>query len=183
MLLNIIHLKKRADRLDLIRSELLEQNIEKYKMWDGIIDHSISLRGISQAHKQIVRYAQRERIAEILISEDDVHFTANGAFQFFIKNKPQHYDIYLGGINGGIIKKDNTVDDFSGLTFYMINERFYDIFLSTPENVNLDRALSNKGKFFVCNPFVAIQHNGFSDNLKRFCNYDECLEGRNLYEH
>jgi len=181
MIPNIIHLPQRTDRLDLLTGELQNQDIFEYRIWDGIIDPIITAKGISQAHKQIVKYAQKEKIQETVIIEDDVHFTAKGAFQFFIKNKPSDYDIYLGGIYEGDIKTDNVVDDFSGLTIYVINERFYDIFLSMPKSVNLDRALSNKGKFIVCNPFIAIQHNGFSDNLKRFCNYEECLNGRNLY--
>ncbi|MBS1520577.1 MAG: hypothetical protein JST50_06245 [Bacteroidetes bacterium] len=182
MIPNIIHLSHRRDRLDLLKGELQNQNIFEYKMWDGIIDPTIPARGISQAHKQIVKYARKEKMSEILIVEDDIHFTAEGAFQFFINNKPPDYDIFLGSIYEGNIRKDNTVDDFSGLTIYIINERFYDIFISAPENVNLDRALYNKGKFVVCNPFIAIQHNGFSDNLKRFCNYEECLNGRTLYK-
>ena len=183
MLLNVIHLAKRADRFDLLKKELHSQNIKKHKIWDGIIDPNIPVRGISQAHKQIVRYAQRKKLPEILIGEDDLHFTEEVAFQFFINNKPLDYDIYLGGILEGKIKKDNTVIDFSGLTFYLINERFYNIFLSMPENFNLDRALRNKGKFIVCNPFVVVQHNGFSDNVKQFCNYDEYFKDRNLFRH
>lgn len=183
MLLNIIHLPKRVDRLELLKKELLVQKIEKHKIWDGIINPIIPVQGISQAHKQIVRYAQREKLPEILIGEDDLHFTEKGAFRFFINNKPNDYDIYLGGILDGKIKKDSTVDDFSGLTLYFINERFYNIFLSMPENTNLDRALRNKGKFLVCNPFVVVQHNGFSDNVKQFCNYDEFLKDRNLFRH
>ena len=181
MLLNIIHLPKRADRFDLLKKELEVQKIRNYKIWDGIIDPKILMRGISQAHKQIVRYAQSEKLPEILIGEDDLHFTEKGAFQFFITNKPLDYDIYLGGITEGLINKDNSVDDFSGLTLYIINERFYNIFLSVPDNLNLDRAIRNRGKFVVCNPFVVVQYNGFSDNIKQFCNYNSFFEDRNLF--
>jgi hypothetical protein len=73
------------------------------------------------------------------------------------------------------------VDDFSGLTFYMISERFYDIFLSIPEHDNLDRSLRNKGEFVVCNPFTVIQYDGFSDNAKKYCSYGDCLRGRTLF--
>jgi hypothetical protein len=73
------------------------------------------------------------------------------------------------------------VDDFSGTTIYIINQRFYEAFLTLPESLNFDRALRNKGKFIVCNPFIAIQHNGFSDNVKRFYNHEKYLQGRNLY--
>ena len=62
-----------------------------------------------------------------------------------------------------------------------MNSRFYDVFLSVPENQNIDRALRNRGKFIVCNPLVAIQHNGFSDNIKQPCNYDIHLKGKLFY--
>jgi hypothetical protein len=181
MVLNIIHLPHRTDRLKVLNQELLEQNILKYKIWDGIIDKSFPQRGISQAHKQIVKYAQEEKLAEILIAEDDLHFTSKGAFDYFIKNKPNHYDIYLGGIHEGKVKEDDTVEDFSGGTLYIVNSRFYDVFLSVPENLNIDRALRYRGKFVVCNPPVAIQHNGFSDNIKQYCNYDEYLRGKTFF--
>jgi len=181
MLLNIIHLKHRNDRRILLDKELEEQNISEYKIWDGIIDPLIAARGISQAHKQIVYHAKEQRLSEVLICEDDVHFTAVGAFDFFIKNKPDDFDIYLGSISDGIIKKDNSVDDFTGTTIYIIKEAFYEIFLSLSENLNIDRALTNRGKFIVCNPFIAIQHNGFSDNTKRYYDHQEYLNGRRLF--
>ena len=116
MVLNIIHLPHRTDRLKLLNQELIEQNILDYKIWDGIIDKSIPQKGISQAHKQIVKYAQEEKLSEILIAEDDLYFTAKGAFDYFLKNKPSDFDIYLGGIHEGKVKQDNTVADFSGTT-------------------------------------------------------------------
>lgn len=181
MVLNIIHLPDRTDRLKLLNQELIDQNILKYKIWNGVIDKSIPQRGISKAHKQIVKYAQEYKLTEILIAEDDLHFTSKGAFDYFIKNKPYNYDIYLGGIHEGKIKEDSTVEDFCGATLYIVNSRFYDIFLSVPENINIDRALSYRGKFVVCNPLVAFQHNGFSDNIKQYCNYNKYLKGKTYF--
>jgi hypothetical protein len=181
MVPHVIHLSKRTDRLALLISEFQNQKITEYQIWEGIVDPTLPARGISQAHKQIVAYAQKLKMPEILICEDDIHFTAKGAFQFFISNKPRDYDIYLGGISEGDLKKDGTVKDFSGLTIYLINQKFYDLFLSMPENLNLDRALCNKGKFIVSNPLIAVQYNGFSDHLKQFCDYTDHLIGKKLY--
>ena len=181
MVLHVIHLLSRTDRLDLLQAEFQDQTVTEYKIWDGVVDSEIPARGISKSHKQIVQYAKQKTMSEIMICEDDIHFTAKGAFQFFMSNKPVDYDLYLGGISESIIKKDNTVDDFSGLTIYMINQRFYDIFLSMPENINIDRALCSKGKFIVSNPLIAIQHNGFSDNLKRFCDFTNRFIGISFY--
>jgi hypothetical protein len=178
---NIIHLQHRADRMELLLDQLEQQNIKNYKIWNGIVNPKIIAKGISQAHKQIVRFAKENQLPEILIAEDDLKFTTKNAFSFFLKNKPSDFDIYLASIYLGEIKEDNTVDDFSGLTFYIIREDYYDTFLSTPEHDNLDRLIKYTGKFIVCNPFTVIQQNGFSDNVGMYCNYDALLSGRKLF--
>ena len=181
MQINIIHLPERVDRLKLLKKELKWQGILDFKIWPGIVDDSIPVRGISKAHKQIVKYANDNELPEVLIAEDDLKFTSIGAFEFFLKGRPSDSDIYLSSIYYGLIAEDNSVNDFSGLTFYIVNQSFYNKFLEIPEHDNLDRLLSKKGKFIVCNPFTVIQHNGFSDNTKRYCNYDIYLTGRKLF--
>jgi hypothetical protein len=181
MTVNIIHLQHRTDRLVMLREELAKQNIGDFKIWGGIIDRDCPYAGISKAHKQIVKYARDENLEEVLIGEDDVHFVSAGAFDFFLRNKPVDFDIYLAGIYNGEIKTDNTVDDFAALTLYIVNRRYYDIFLGLPENTHLDRAMRYTGRFVVCYPFAVTQHNGYSDNLKTYCNDDRYLLGRQLY--
>jgi hypothetical protein len=181
MKLNIIHLPYRKDRLRALKTELATQGISEYQIWDGIIDQNLPCRGITLAHKKIVQFAKQNRLKEILIAEDDIHFTAPTSFDFYRSNIPFNYDLYLGGIIWGNLKEDNSVNDFSGTTLYMINERFYNTFLSLPENKDLDRVLANLGEYYVCNPMVAIQHNGFSDNRKRFIDFKPYLENTNFY--
>ncbi len=181
MKLNIIHLQHRTDRLEILHKELKAQHIKDYKLWDGIIDEELICRGISQAHKQIVQHFKKSGIPMVLIAEDDVQFTAPGAFQYFLNTIPDDFDIYLGGIIYGTIGADEIAENFSGTTLYIVHERFYDTFLSLPEDCHIDRALGGKGKAIVCNPFVAIQHNGFSDNKKRFCEYEPYIRDRKLF--
>ena len=64
MTLNIIHLPERIDRGELLQKELYEQRIVDYKIWDGIIDPTCTSRGISQAHKQIIRFAKENNFKE-----------------------------------------------------------------------------------------------------------------------
>ncbi len=180
-MLHIIHLKHRKDRWQLLQKELQNQNISEYKIWDGILDRDHPYQGIAKAHKQIVDFARKNKLPSILIAEDDLKFTAPSAFRYFLKNQPLDYDLYLGGIYYGILKEDNTTEDFAGLTLYLIHKRFYNIFLSLPEDQHIDRLLRSKGKFVVCNPFIATQHNGFSDNKKEYCNYDTYIKHRKLY--
>jgi hypothetical protein len=113
--------------------------------------------------------------------EDDVRFTNPNSFKYFLENKPKDFDIYLSGIYIGEILEDNSVKSFTGFHCYIVNERFYDEYLSVPDDEHIDRALSNLGKYYVCNPFIAIQYNGFSYNTKMDMNYDDLLRERELY--
>lgn len=182
MQLNIIHLPQRIDRLESLERELRGEEITDYKIWNGVLDAFNPMKAISKAHKQIIEYAKYNLLPEVLIAEDDLKFTDRGAFKFYLQNKPLDYDIYLASIYLGELANDNSVEDFSGLTFYMVNQKFYDKILSISEHDNLDRLLRNTGKFIVCNPFTVIQHNGFSDNVKRYCNYEHYFSNRPLFK-
>lgn len=178
--MHIIHLSERKDRVSLFDCQLFSQNL-KGCIWPGILDLENPKRGIAKAHKQIVLYAKQQNLASIIIAEDDIKFTDIGSFDYFLDNEPLDYDLYLGGVYFGDIQIDNKIEDFSGLTLYKIRQSFYDTFLSISEDKDLDRALSGKGKFIVCDPFVAIQYNGFSDNVKQEVNYDKHLLGKRLF--
>ncbi|MBK7810073.1 MAG: hypothetical protein IPI50_02360 [Saprospiraceae bacterium] len=181
-MLNIIHLSNRKDRFKLINNQLIAQGIQDYRFWEGIINPKNPATGIAKAHKQVVLWAKEQKLCSVMIAEDDVKFTGKGAYDYFLKNEPTNYDLYLGGIYYGRIKDDNSVSDFAGTMLYKIHQKFYDTFLSINEEIDIDRALAGKGRFIVCNPFVAIQHEGFSDNKKKHVNYDICLKGRKLFE-
>ena len=180
-MLNIIHLSHRKDRERLLIEQLKDQNIVDYKLWEGVFDKENPKCGIARAHKNIVRWAQSQNHPFVLIAEDDIKFTAIGAFEYFIKNEPKEYDLYLGGVMHGEINEDHSINDFSGLTLYKIRENFYDTFLSLSEERDIDRELANKGKFIVCNPFTVVQHNGFSDNKNEYQNFDLYLQQHKLF--
>jgi len=181
MLLNIIHLAERADRWQLLQDEFTVQNITNYRVWEGIVDDSLIRRGISRAHKNIIRYALEQGLPSVLIGEDDLHFTSPGAYDFYLANKPPVFDIYLAGIVYGNIDENKFTTDFSGLTLYLIHERFYNKMLALPEEEHIDRALSGCGKFVVCDPMAVTPHNGYSDSSKRYIDYAPYLKGKNLY--
>ncbi len=181
MKLNIIHLKERKDRWQSLMSQLDEQGITDFEIWDGVIDNERPPRGIYKAHKRIVEYAIKNEMKSILIAEDDLKFTAPGAFEYFRMSIPIEFDLFLGGIMHGEIT-DNCVADFSGAHLYIIHERFYEAFLSLPELVDFDRALANKGRFVVCNPMVAFQLDGYSDDKKKFQAYTHHTKNRNAFK-
>jgi len=178
---NILHNHARNDRRVILEKELAEQGIEQYRLWD-IIHAPTVIESINIGFKQMVQWAKDEGLPEVLLFEDDIKFLGAGAFDYYIKLKPKHFDLYLGSIFLGALNHDNTVDEFTGMTILMVHSRFYDTFLNTPTKMHIDHALANKGLYCVCNPFVAIQHSGYSDNTKSFQNYDHIFLERNLYK-
>lgn len=178
--LQIIHLGHRFDREALLIKELEAQCIVDYTIWPGIIEN-VPFKGVSKAHKQIVEWAMKKGLSHVTIAEDDICFTDRGAYDYFIQNEPNDYDLYLGGITHGIKNERNEVFDFSGLTLYRVKQTFYRTFLSVSDNGNIDRMLNNKGRYIVCNPFVVKQHDGYSDNLKREMKYGVYYQGRAFF--
>lgn len=181
MTLNIIHLSHRVDRRIQLQKQLENQDISDFIFWEGCYDKEKPSRGIAKAHQQIVAWAANNSLNDILIAEDDIEFTGKNAFHYFLQNEPQDYDLYLGGISYGKIKEDYTVDDFAGTHLYKIRKRFFERFNSLSGQKDIDRDLANKGKYVVCNPMIAIQSDGFSDNTKEYRNNKVFFEKRSLW--
>ncbi len=181
MKINIIHLARRFDRLVHLKHELNAQKIADVQFWKGIEIADNPSRGISLAHQQIVFDAKQKKLESVVIVEDDVKFLGLGAFDYFIKETPHNYDLYLGGIMYGAINDENIVKDFAGLTLYRVHSKFYNIFLEASEDGDIDRNLMNKGRFVVCNPMIVSQYEGLSDNSKVYRNYDYLLKNRKLW--
>lgn len=179
MTVNIIHDKDRKDRWRLLQQEIATHNLDVV-YWPAVHHHN-PRTGISRAHKQIVQWARDSRLPEILIAEDDFRLTAPGAFQYYISQKPEVYDIYLGGTLFGKQDRENKVRRFAGTHFWMIHSRFYNTILSLNEGLNIDTAVQKKGLFYVCDPMVAIVHDSYSDRLKAFTDHRKYFEGRKLF--
>jgi hypothetical protein len=161
--------------------ELKTQDITDYDLWNGVYLPSVKA-GINAAHKQIVEYAKMAGWREAAIAEDDIQFSHPGSWQYFLSQKPEDYDIYLGMVFLGQPDDNGIVSDFTGLTIYIIHQRFYDRFLSMPGDEHIDHLLSKTGgKFIVCRPFIARQYNGWSSNTGKFESYDKLLEYREFY--
>lgn len=178
---NIINLKKRADRRKDVSLEMMRHDIP-YVFWDGIEMKPVKT-GISKAHKQIVRFAKETKKDFVVIGEDDIEFTAPKAYEYFIKNIPQDYDIYLSGYYFGRPDENNIIAKFSGLSLYIVHSKYYDSFLEADEHYHLDTALCMKGgKFVVCDRFIATQKEGYSDNVKKVVNYEKRIAGKPLFK-
>lgn len=187
-MLNILHLSKRTDRLENLLKELAEQEITDYTIIEGFIDLAAVFRGINNSHKSIVRLAQQQGLKSVTIAEDDICFFGKGAWQYYLDNMPEDYDLYLGMIYQGKIGEDNRILpdplSFSGFTLYTVHERFYEKFLSVKEMDHIDRVIGEMAsnyKFYVCPQFVCEQMDGYSDQKKRDCEYKHYLKGRKLF--
>jgi GR25 family glycosyltransferase involved in LPS biosynthesis len=181
MQIAVIHNFDSATRFDMLMQEFKIQGIRDFKFFPAVHDSHSVKKAINLAHKQCVRYALDNNLPEICIMEDDVRFTNKNSFSYFLEHKPEDFDVYLSGIYLGEILKDNSVKEFSGFHCYIVNKKFYETYLSLPDDAHIDRALAGLGKYYVSVPFIAIQHNGFSYNTKMEMNYDDLLIGRELY--
>lgn len=176
MRLNIIH-GNRGERFQPLMKELNSQFITDYELWPSIYLPSIK-SSINAAHKQIVEYARLAEWDYVAIAEDDLQFTSPNSWEYFLNSMPYDFDLYLSMVYLGQPDEKNVVKEFTGMTMYVVAKRFYDKFLSVPGDDHIDRLLAGLGRFVVCNPFVAKQHNGFSSNTGKEENYDELLKER-----
>jgi hypothetical protein len=180
MTINVIHNPRREDRKRTLDEVVAEHGV-KLKYWPAVIHPHKVYVGIARAHKNIVINAMIKKLPMVCIAEDDFYFPAAGAWEHFLNTIPDDFDLYLGSIYQGLIDPDGTTQDFCGLTLYIIHERFYQTFLDVSEDGHIDCNLRGKGKYVVSNPFIALQHNGWSDNKMRQTNYARNLRNRKIY--
>jgi hypothetical protein len=174
-------LNGRIERRESLLKELQSNGIDDYELWDSVHDVKSIVATINKSHKQIVEYAMLAGFDSVTVAEDDIRFTHSNSWKYYLSQIPKDYDIFLGMAYMDWPNNDGTLRSFTGLTIYTVNSRFYETFLSVPDNEHLDRALSGLGKYIVCKPFVAKQANGFSSNTGKEENYDSLLASREFY--
>lgn len=154
--------------------ELDKLGIDKvyYKVWDAVTEFKTTNENISEAHKRIIRYAKEKGLSEVIIAEDDFYFPDKLGLKYFLDNKPNDFDVYLSGVYVGFEKlseENKKIRFFSGLHFYIVNEKFYDKFLNCNSRNAIDAEISNLSKngladVYCCYPMAAIQQETPSDN-------------------
>ncbi len=190
--LNIIHLENsfefphREVRERSFLKQIEEQGITDYKVWPGIFEPRDPKKGICMSHKQIIRDAKENNLPCCLIMEDDCIFSAPGAFDYFLSQVPEDYDLFMGLIYHGEIRENRVINGFSGgMTLYLIHERFYDTALNNvADSSHIDRSFGEicfKHEYYVCNPFVVKQLGGYSENLKRSMSYQSYHENMEFF--
>ena len=187
MMIAIIHDPLRTDRMEILLKELAQQNITEYRLIPAIKESKNPVRNISQAHKSCVRLAEELSLESITILEDDVRFVCPSAFHRFMelhRELPEDWDVFLSGAYDAKISSQvgqlAKVSRFSGLHCYMISRKYYSTFLKADERVNVDKWMSTPGygssNAYLAYPMLALQHDGYSDNVRRITNYNQLVE-------
>lgn len=183
-IMHVINLYKRTDRAIALINQFKTHPVP-VMFWEGVLSEKTPAANINKAHKAIVQYAKDKGLPYVIIAEDDIVFADKGAWEFYLKNMPTDFDLYLGMVYSAQVEGNRIINGFSGLTLYAINSRFYDFFLSMPPAVHIDRHMGQyayKYKYFICPEYVCYQSGGYSDNLKRQMTYEPLLEGKVMYK-
>lgn len=175
--------RTREERVLSICKQSKEQKFP-LRFWEGIIDKRGGYAGINLSFKKIVRWAKENNEPMVTIGEDDLCFSAPGAWQYYLDQMPKEFDIYSAGIYSGQIVDGRIMNGWSGNTLVTVHERFYDFFLSITDDDHLDRRLGNhchEKLFLVCEPFVCYQLSGYSDNHHRPTSHEAFLKKVTLF--
>ena len=194
--LHILHLAAKTDsdkvnkvaeqRLKNLLIELDNQNITDFTIVEGFYDPVNTKQAIQRGHKLIARLAKEQNMPMVFIGEDDLVFTAKGAWQYFISQVPDDFDFFTALIYAGEVDETNRIrNGMSGThTLYVLNQRFYDVVLNQPDDVHCDRNLGQLAyqyKYYVCHKMCITQRGGYSFNLKKQMTYEPYIEGKNMF--
>lgn len=176
-------LRSREERVLSVCQQSKEQGFA-VRFWEGIIDKRGGYIGINQSFKKIVRWAKENNEPMVCIAEDDIQFSAPGAWSYYLDQMPEVFDIYSGGIYSGQVDGNRIMNGYSGNTLITVHENFYDFFLSLTDEDHLDRRLGNhcfEKLYLLCKPFVVFQSQGYSDNHRRMTSHNAFVEKMNLF--
>ncbi len=155
-----------------------------YEIWPCILLPNV-VSSISASHKMIVQDAKERGLVEVAIAEDDVCFPHEKGWEWFLKNKPPLFDIYVGGCYLPFDKQGKEgafrVNEIVGFHLYIVYSRYYDTFLATDEKQHIDTSQKSK-LMYCCYPMAAIQRSGFSANNMAVCNYNSILKPEDIYQ-
>ena len=185
--INIILDDRSPDDYGRLLGEFITQGITKYKFWAAVIDRKTVVESINASFKNIVARAKGQGYKKVIIAEQDLFFTHPKAWEYFLKNEPKEYDVYIAGsyLNDSryiweapLVK----VNEWVGNQLIIIHERYYDTFLALDNEAHIDTVQKDKGDFYVCYPFIGLQRAGFSRNNLAICDYNQSLRKEDIYK-
>jgi len=183
----ILYDDRRNEFFPLIVEEMRRQKIVKYNLVSPILANDV-VTSINVSQKEIIKKAKERGEKEVCIMEHDIWFPSETGWKYFLENKPNEFDIYLGGTylidNSSVqyVSPVTKVNSYVGHHCIIVHEKYYDRFLETPDDTHIDTAQSGKGEFYLCYPMPALQRPGFSMNNKTLVDYNKILEKKHIYE-
>lgn len=172
----VIYDSRRPEKYPLFIEELRLQSINEFEVHPAtVLSHSV-VESISESFKSVIRSAKENKDKEVCILEDDIMFPSTKSWQYFLENKPEKFDIYIGGsfvIDNRIEYKPPIVkvNNYVGNHCIIVNESYYDMWLATDSKKHCD-TVHECGEFYVCFPFVALQRKGWSANNGTLVDYN-----------
>ena len=168
----IIHDKRRTDRYDILVNELKSQNIDLSSVvWQDAIVEALAVSGISKAHCSVIAMAQKNNWPSVTVFEDDIKFVCKHSFKTYSDELAKHadFDIFMTGPSSGHSQRSRIVSNsaLTGFHCYTVASRFYETFLQAPSKRNIDVWATSRARVRILWPYIAIQHDCFSDNQKR----------------
>lgn len=188
----VIHDARRTDRYNTLIQELKSQHIHPDDIhWMPSVQASTPIAGISQAHRACIQKARDLGLPYVTIFEDDIKFTSPCSFRRYMDAfacLPPTWDLYFGGLLSCIGRRPiNSLFcgalDIAGLQCYTVHQRFYSAFLQAPDTIHIDRWLLPKGraKAYILVPYIAVQHDGFSDQQSRHMTHSTLHKSVDLF--
>lgn len=182
----VINLKKRTDRLEQIKMDFDNYNIN---IVEAEAEKNINegWKGCFKSHLKCIRLAKEKKLNYIIVMEDDCKKTVNFDINLikildWLEKNYNKWNIFLGGITGvwnynNLIKISNDLDLIEismgkTLHFVIYNSNSYDFFLNHEINIPIDKCWHNKLIGFVSVPFMAIQYESYSDIENKQISYN-----------
>lgn len=164
MIVHCLFDTRRTEKFGPLLNELKRQGITSYRIISPVEDSQSVIRSINLSHKSIIRLAKDLKLDKVAVWEEDCLIPHPDGWNRFLGDTPEDFDIYLGGTYGLGRPIENPIPAITGFHCYIMHNKFYDTFLSIPDNVHCDTGLDGLGKFVVHYPFIAIQRAGWSAN-------------------
>ncbi len=182
---NILYDDRRFEDFPMIVEEMKRQGITDYKWANPVMCDNV-VKSINLSQKLIVQKAKDAGEEMVCIMEQDIQFPSPNGWRYFLDNMPKEFDVYIGGtylMDNRIVWEAPLVKvkEWIGNHCIIIAKKYYDTFLSLPDDKHIDTENRGLGEFFVCYPFPALQRSGFSANNMCEVNYNSILQAKDIY--
>lgn len=182
--LYVINLKKRKDRLDRIKNDFSNYNLNVVEAEEKFNE---GWKNCFKSHQKCICLAKEKQLDYIIVIEDDCKKKLNFDINLlkilnWLEKNIDKWNIFLGGITSvwdftNLIKISddlNLLEIYTGKTFHFViyNSNSYEFFLNQEINIPIDKCWHNKLIGFVSVPFIATQYEDYSNIENKQMNYD-----------